>query len=142
MRWVKRIAIAVIVLGAVAGVLIYSLHRPGYSASIVGVVRATEVRVEPEINGQLVSIAVKIPASQQRSANSPRSKTLENMRIFSGCLGCIDNSRESGGGAAGIRTHGTGSDVLTLERRIPSPALAQPISGTAGKQKSNHLARN
>jgi hypothetical protein len=24
----------------------------------------------------------------------------------------------------------------------PSPALAQPISGTAGKQKSNHLARN
>jgi HlyD family secretion protein len=43
----------------VAGVLIYSVPHSGSPAAIVGVVRATEVRVEPEVNGQLVSIAVE-----------------------------------------------------------------------------------
>jgi HlyD family secretion protein len=42
-----------------AGVLIYFERRPDSSTAIVGVVRATEVRVEPEVNGQLVSIAVE-----------------------------------------------------------------------------------
>ncbi|WP_334384547.1 HlyD family secretion protein [Bradyrhizobium sp. AZCC 2262] len=42
----------------VAGVLIYHERRSGSAATIVGVVRATEVRVEPEVNGQLMSIAV------------------------------------------------------------------------------------
>ncbi|WP_225707354.1 HlyD family secretion protein [Bradyrhizobium cenepequi] len=42
-----------------AGVLIYSVRRTGSPAAIVGVVRATEVRVEPEVTGQLMSIAVK-----------------------------------------------------------------------------------
>jgi HlyD family secretion protein len=43
----------------VAGVLIYSARRSGSPAAIVGVVRATEIRVEPEVNGQLMSIAVE-----------------------------------------------------------------------------------
>jgi HlyD family secretion protein len=43
----------------IAGVLIYSMRRSESPAPIVGVVRATEVRVEPEVNGQLVSIAVE-----------------------------------------------------------------------------------
>jgi HlyD family secretion protein len=43
----------------VAGVLIYSGRRSGSATTIVGVVRATEVRVEPEVDGQLVSIAVE-----------------------------------------------------------------------------------
>jgi HlyD family secretion protein len=43
----------------VAGVLIYSARRSGSAPAIVGVVRATEVRVEPEVNGQLVSIEVE-----------------------------------------------------------------------------------
>jgi len=43
----------------VAGVLIYSMRRSGSPTPIVGVVRATEIRVEPEVNGQLVSIAVE-----------------------------------------------------------------------------------
>jgi HlyD family secretion protein len=42
----------------VAGALAYVLHRPEPGIAIVGVVRATEVRVEPEVNGQLVSIEV------------------------------------------------------------------------------------
>src|SRR6202140_5007973 len=59
MRRAKRAAIIAIALMLVAGVLIYSVRRSGSAATIVGVVRATEVRVEPEVDGQLVSIAVE-----------------------------------------------------------------------------------
>ena len=59
MRRVKRAAIVAIVLVLVAGALIYFGRRSESSAAIVGVVRATEVRVEPEVNGQLMSIAVE-----------------------------------------------------------------------------------
>jgi HlyD family secretion protein len=59
MRRARRAAIVAIALVLVAGVLIYSGRRSGSAATIVGVVRATEVRVEPEVDGQLVSIAVE-----------------------------------------------------------------------------------
>ena len=59
MRRPKRIAISAIALVLVAGALIYSVRRSGSAPAIVGVVRATEVRVEPEVNGQLVSIEVE-----------------------------------------------------------------------------------
>ena len=58
MRVAKPAAI-VIPLVLVAGVLIYFGYRSGPNAPIVGVVRATEVRVEPEVDGQLVSISVE-----------------------------------------------------------------------------------
>jgi HlyD family secretion protein len=59
MRRARRTAIGAIALVLVAGVLIYSARRSGSPATIIGVVRATEIRVEPEVNGQLVSIAVE-----------------------------------------------------------------------------------
>src|SRR5260370_31159431 len=59
MRRAKRGVIAAIALVLVAGALTYSVRRSGSPAAIVGVVRATEVRVEPEVNGQLVSITVE-----------------------------------------------------------------------------------
>ncbi len=59
MRRAKRATIVAIVFVLVAGVLIYSVRRSESPATIVGVVRATEIRVEPEVNGQLVSIAVE-----------------------------------------------------------------------------------
>src|SRR5271166_2639692 len=59
MRRLKRAAIAAIALVLVAGVLIYFERRSGSATAVVGVVRATEVRVEPEVDGQLVSIAVE-----------------------------------------------------------------------------------
>jgi HlyD family secretion protein len=59
MRKARRAAIVAIPLVLVAGALIYSARRSGPAAAIVGVVRATEVRVEPEVNGQLASITVK-----------------------------------------------------------------------------------
>ena len=54
-----RYAFVAIALVLIAGVLITSLRRSGSAAPIIGVVRATEVRVEPEVNGQLMSIAVE-----------------------------------------------------------------------------------
>jgi HlyD family secretion protein len=55
----KARAIVAIIFVLVAGALIYFERRSGSAATIVGVVRATEVRVEPEVNGQLMSIAVE-----------------------------------------------------------------------------------
>ncbi len=55
----KARAIVVIILVLVAGALIYFARRPEQATAIVGVVRATEVRLEPEVNGQLMSIAVE-----------------------------------------------------------------------------------
>ena len=59
MRRAKVAAIVAIALVLVAGVLIYSVHRSESAVTIVGVVRTTEVRVEPEVNGQLMSITVE-----------------------------------------------------------------------------------
>src|ERR1700731_2986503 len=59
MRRAKRAAIVATALVLVAGALIYSTRRSGSVATIVGVVRATEVRVEPEVDGQLMSIGVE-----------------------------------------------------------------------------------
>src|ERR1700733_14727818 len=59
MRNASRAAIGAIVLVLLAGALIYFERRPDSSTAIVGVVRATEGRVEPEVDGQLVSIMGK-----------------------------------------------------------------------------------
>ena len=65
MRRAERAAIVAIALVLVAGVLIYFERRSGSAATLVGVVRATEVRVEPEVDGQLVSIEVEKGAHVQ-----------------------------------------------------------------------------
>jgi HlyD family secretion protein len=58
MRKARPAVMIAIPLVLVASVLIYSARRSGSAPAIVGVVRATEVRVESEVNGQLMSIAV------------------------------------------------------------------------------------
>jgi HlyD family secretion protein len=68
MRTGSRATVAAIALVLVAGVLIYSSRRSGSIAPIVGVVRTTEVRVEPEVSGQLMSIAVE-KGAQVRSGD-------------------------------------------------------------------------
>jgi HlyD family secretion protein len=57
MRRAKGAAVVTIALAIAAG--LYFAYRSEPAAAIVGVVRATEVRVEPEVDGQLVSIAVE-----------------------------------------------------------------------------------
>jgi HlyD family secretion protein len=55
----KARTIVAIMLVLAAGALIYFERQSGTPAAIIGVVRATEVRVEPEVNGQLVSLEVQ-----------------------------------------------------------------------------------
>jgi HlyD family secretion protein len=59
MRKARRAAIIAIALVLVGGAVIYYARRPVPPGPLIGVVRSTEVRVEPEVNGQLESIAVK-----------------------------------------------------------------------------------
>ena len=59
MRKARRAAIIAIAVVLVGGAVIYSARRAEPPRSIIGVVRSTEVRVEPEVTGQLVSIAVQ-----------------------------------------------------------------------------------
>jgi HlyD family secretion protein len=59
MRVARRAVLVAIPLVLVAGAVIYSVSRSESTVPIVGVVRATEVRVEPEVDGQLVSISVE-----------------------------------------------------------------------------------
>jgi multidrug resistance efflux pump len=72
-----RYAIAAMALVLVAGILIASARRSGSAATIVGVVRATEVRVEPEVNGQLMSITVEKGAQVRRGDVLARLSALE-----------------------------------------------------------------
>src|SRR5882672_434103 len=77
MRKARRAAIGAIVLVLLAGALICFGRRSDSSATIVGVVRATEVRVEPEVNGQLVSIAAEKGAHVHAGAVLARLSAVE-----------------------------------------------------------------
>ena len=59
MRRASGAAIIVVAAVLAGGAVIYFARRSEPPGAIIGVVRSTEVRVEPEVNGQLVSIAVQ-----------------------------------------------------------------------------------
>ena len=60
MQRARRAIFALLAIALAAGVLISSQRRAGAAdTAIIGVVRATEVRIEPEVTGQLASIAVE-----------------------------------------------------------------------------------
>jgi HlyD family secretion protein len=59
MQRVKYAAIVAVAIVLAAGVLIYFIHRSDPKVALIGVVRTTEVRVESEVDGQLVSIGVQ-----------------------------------------------------------------------------------
>src|SRR5215469_16289111 len=59
MRKATRAAIIAIAAVLVGGTVIYAARRPEPPRPIIGVVRSTEIRIEPEVTGQLVSITVQ-----------------------------------------------------------------------------------
>ncbi|QOG21581.1 HlyD family secretion protein [Bradyrhizobium sp. SEMIA] len=59
MRNLRAAAFLATPLALVAAALIYATRHSELPATIVGIVRATEVRVEPEVSGQLAAIAVE-----------------------------------------------------------------------------------
>jgi len=62
----KSIAIALLVLAAAGS--FYLLWRAEAAAPIVGVVRTTEIRIAPEVGGQLVAIRVE-PGARVRAGD-------------------------------------------------------------------------
>jgi len=59
MRSLKFVAIIAVAVILVAGIVIYSERESSAMTPLIGVVRATEVQVEPEVPGQLVSVMVE-----------------------------------------------------------------------------------
>jgi len=59
MRSLKFVAIIAVAVILVAGIVIYSERESSAMAPPIGVVRATEVQVEPEVPGQLVSVTAE-----------------------------------------------------------------------------------
>ena len=59
MRSLKPVAVIAVGLILVVGIVIYFGRDSSATAPLIGVVRATEVQVEPEVTGQLVTIAVE-----------------------------------------------------------------------------------
>src|ERR1700741_1052091 len=59
MRSLKRMTMLVASLIVVAGAPILLARESSAATPLIGVVRATEVRVEPEVTGQLASITVE-----------------------------------------------------------------------------------
>ncbi len=59
MRSLKLVAVIAAGLILVAGIVIYSGRESSATTPLIGVVRATEVQVEPEVTGQLVSVTVE-----------------------------------------------------------------------------------
>lgn len=59
MRSLKAIAVIAVSLVLVATIVIYFGRESSAAAPLVGVVRATEVQVQPEVTGQLVSVSVE-----------------------------------------------------------------------------------
>jgi HlyD family secretion protein len=49
----------------------YLLWRPRQTAPIIGVVRTTEIRIAPEVGGQLAAIKVKKATSSAPATSSP-----------------------------------------------------------------------
>jgi len=93
MRKASRAAIVAIALVLVAGVLITSLRRSGSAATIIGVVRATEVRVEPE---------------GERPTHVDRGR--ERCACAHGrCFGAALGGRADGTGGPGARRAGVGN---------------------------------
>ncbi|MCW6511849.1 HlyD family secretion protein [Lichenifustis flavocetrariae] len=54
----RRVALAILVLAAGAGAVLYSRHGADEAPPILGMVRRTEIRIAPEVSGRLASIAV------------------------------------------------------------------------------------
>ena len=59
MRKASRAAVIAVAVVFVGGAVIHLARRPETPIAIIGVVRSTEVRVEPEVTGQLDSITVE-----------------------------------------------------------------------------------
>jgi len=57
-RWFRRLAIAVVLLALAAGVAVLAL-RPTIPPRLIGMVRTTEIKIEPEVSGRIAALPFK-----------------------------------------------------------------------------------
>ena len=57
-KWIRRLAIAVVLLALAAGVAVLAL-RPTIPPPIIGMVRTTEIKIEPEVSGRIAALPFK-----------------------------------------------------------------------------------
>lgn len=58
LRWLRPLLIVVVVLALAAGVGVLAL-RPAIAPPVIGMVRTTEIKIEPEVSGRIAALPVK-----------------------------------------------------------------------------------
>src|ERR1700693_5680083 len=120
MRKARRAAIVAIPLVLVAGVLIYSARHSASPAPIIGVVRATEIRVEPEVTGQLVSIAVEKGAQGHAGDVLARLSAVELTAQADQARGALASATANRNNVyAGVRREQVGSLKAAIAKASP-----------------------
>ena len=129
----KRAAVVAIALMLAAGVLLYFTDRPEPAAAIVGVVRTTEVRVEPEVTGQLVSIEVGKGAHVHAGDVLARLSAIELTAQADQARAALLGGREPHNTYAGVRRE----QVASLKDEI-SKASSMPRICAGPADKNQH----
>ena len=57
-KWLRRLGIAAVLLVLAAGVAVLAL-RPTIPPRIIGMVRTTEIKIEPEVSGRIAALPFK-----------------------------------------------------------------------------------
>ena len=57
-KWLRRLGIGAVVVAVAAGVAVLAL-RPTIPPRIIGMVRTTEIKIEPEVSGRIAALPFK-----------------------------------------------------------------------------------
>jgi len=57
-KWLRRLGIAAVLLVLAGGVAVLAL-RPTIPPRIIGMVRTTEIKIEPEVSGRIAALPFK-----------------------------------------------------------------------------------
>src|SRR5713101_2283737 len=129
MHKARRVAIVAIALVLIAGVLIYSARRSESATTIVGVVRATEVRVEPEVNGQLMSIAVEKGAHVRTGDVLARLSAVELTAQADQARAALASATANRNNVyIGVRREQVDSLKAAIAKRAPASTTCRPSS--------------
>ena len=134
----RRRAVVAIMLATLAGPAIYIIVRPKPVPPIVGIVRATEIRVAPEVGGQLAAIRV------QRGAQVRAGDVLAELRAPE-LAAAVTQARAALDAATASRNNvyaGTRAEELaSLAAEIPK-AQARLDYAQAQLKRTSQLARD
>ena len=110
-------------------------------ATIVGVVRATEVRVEPEVNGQLVSIAVEKGAEVHAGDVLARLSAVELTAQADQARAALASATANRNNVyAGVRREQIASLKAESPRQAPASTMCRPSSPEPARWRARVLS--